>query len=75
MPYDELADLPENVRRHLPRHAQEIYLKAFNSAWDQYARPAKRRAGASREATAHRVAWSAVEKVYEKGPDGDWRLR
>jgi cation transport regulator len=75
MPYGELADLPENVRHHLPRHAQEIYLKAFNSAWDRYARPAQRRARASREATAHRVAWSAVEKVYEKGPDGDWRPR
>lgn len=66
MPYATVADLPETVRRHLPLHAQEIYRAAFNSAWEQYAHPTERRRGGSREAVAHRVAWAAVKKLYEK---------
>jgi cation transport regulator len=34
MPYKNIEDLPERVQDNLPKHAQEIYLKAFNSAWD-----------------------------------------
>lgn len=75
MPYDRLSDLPEPVRDHLPKHGQEIYRKAFNSAWDQYDKPEERRGDASREETAHRVAWSAVKKEYEKGDDGDWHRK
>lgn len=63
MPYDKLDDLPESVREHLPKHAQEIYRAAFNSAWDEYGHD---------EARAHRVAWGAVEKVYRKAEDGRW---
>jgi hypothetical protein len=33
MPYDNLKDLPKSVRHVLPKHAQEIYLAAFNRAW------------------------------------------
>ena len=75
MPYEKLTDLPASVRNHLPRHGQEIYLKAFNNAWQQYAEASERRRGRSREETAHRVAWSAVEKVYAKGDDGKWHKR
>jgi cation transport regulator len=35
VPYDDLSDLPESVRNNLPRHAQEIYRAAFNSAEEQ----------------------------------------
>lgn len=73
MPYDTRSDLPEAVRRHLPPHAQEIYLDAFNSAWEQYRDPADRRGDASREEVAHRVAWAAVKRSYQRGPDGRWR--
>ncbi len=73
MPYDRISELPEAVRAHLPHHAQEIYLKAFNNAWEQYADPAERRGHATREETAHRVAWGAVKQTYEKGADGEWR--
>lgn len=75
MPYSTTDDLPERVRGNLPRHAQEIYKEAFNSAWEQYADPAKRRDNASQEETAHKVAWSAVERVYEKDEAGDWRRK
>jgi cation transport regulator len=66
MPYQNLNDLPESVRDNLPHHAQEIYLEAFNSAWDQYDRPEERRGDSSREETAHKVAWAAVKNKYEK---------
>ncbi|PWG73997.1 cation transport regulator ChaB, partial [Enterococcus hirae] len=64
MPCRKLADLPGSLREHLPRHAQEIYRAAFNNAREQYREPAKWRAGATREAVAHRVAWAAVKQQY-----------
>lgn len=72
MPYRSLSELPDNVRNVLPKHAQEIYKEAYNSAWEQYDDPAERRGNASREETAHRVAWSAVKEKYEKGEEGRW---
>ena len=72
MPYERIQDLPAQVREHLPKHAQEIYQEAFNSAYEQYAEPAKRREGDSREAIAHRVAWGAVETAYKKNDEGRW---
>jgi len=66
MPYNKVSDLPDSVKQHLPKHAQEIYQAAFNSAWEQYDKPEERRGDASREETAHRVAWAAVKEKYEK---------
>ncbi len=34
MPHKNLSDLPDSVRTNLPKHAQEIYRAAYNSAWD-----------------------------------------
>jgi cation transport regulator len=62
MPYEKLTDLLGRVRNNLPRHAQEIYKEAFNSAEEQY----------GEESRAHRVAWSAVENKYEKNDKGNW---
>ena len=56
MAYKRIDELPEPVRNHLPKHAQEIYLEAFNHAWSEYADPGKRRDDSSREEVAHRVA-------------------
>jgi cation transport regulator len=76
MPYQLIEDLPDRVRDNLPQRAQEIYLEAFNSAWDQYDEPEERRGGASREETAHKVAWAAVKKVYEKDEQsGVWKRK
>jgi len=73
MPYKNIRELPDSVRDNLPEHAQEIYQEAFNSAWDQYDQPEERRGDASREETAHKVAWAAVKKVYEKDEkSGKW---
>jgi len=72
MPYERIDDLPDPVRNNVPKHAQEIYKEAFNGAWDQYSDPDDRRGDASREETAHRVAWAAVKEKYDKGDDGKW---
>jgi len=75
MPYNTTSELPDNVRNVLPTHAQEIFKEAFNSAYDQYAEPARRRDDTDREGVARRVAWSAVKKTYQKGSDGKWHRR
>jgi len=76
MPYKRNSDLPESVRDNLPSHAQEIYREAFNSAWDQYDEPEERRGGASREETAHKVAWNAVKTKYQKNEKtGKWSAK
>ena len=69
MPYDRKSELPDNVKDNLPEHAQEIYRAAFNSAYDEYKDPDKRRGKSSREETAHKVAWAAVKKEYHKEGD------
>ena len=75
MPYSKITELPDSVKDHIPKHAQEIYKEAFNSAYDEYKDPDDRRGDADREETAHRVAWAAVKKKYEKGNDGDWHQK
>jgi len=72
MPYSSTSDLPDNVTNVLPHHAQEIFVEAFNSAYDQYDKPEERRGDDSREDVARKVAWAAVKKSYKKGEDDKW---
>lgn len=74
MPYNSNAELPDSVRDNLPKHAQDIYREAFNDAWDRYSDPEDRRGDASREETAHKVAWAAVKRAYDKTEDG-WQRK
>lgn len=69
MPYSSNEELPDNVRRNLPEHGQQIYRKAFNSAWDEYKNPEDRRGDDDREEVSHKVAWAAVKKEYHKEGD------
>ncbi len=64
MPYNALSELPDAVQK-MPKHAQEIYMGAYNGAWEQY------KDRDNREALAHATAWAAVEKSYEKR-NGKW---
>lgn len=64
MPYATNADLPQAVSRHLPPHAQDIYRAAFNHAF------AAHRGDLRQEEAAHRIAWAAVKRSYQKV--GDW---
>lgn len=64
MPYS-LKNPPTAIKK-LPKHAKEIFLKAFNNAWEQYADRD------DREALAFKVGWSAVKKEYRKAADDKW---
>jgi len=61
MPYATTSDLPPAARR-LPPHAREIFLSAFNGAWQSYAG----RGPHQQEEIAFRVAWAAVKQRYRK---------
>lgn len=65
MPYESISELPDSVKDNLPKHAQEIYKEAFNSAWEEH----------HEEERAHRIAWGAVKKSYQKGEDGKWHKK
>ena len=75
MPYKSTSDLPDAVRDNLPEHAQDIFMEAFNSAWDEYADPDKRRGKESQEEVSFKVAWAAVKNEYEKGDDDKWHRK
>ena len=69
MQYESINDLPKIVR-NLPKPAKTLYLKAFNSAWDEYG---EAETESSREKAAQDAAWSAVKGEYEKDEDtGEW---
>lgn len=63
MPYATNNDLPPAIQRRLPDHAQDIYREAFNHAYEAH------RGDPQREERAHRIAWAAVKRMYEKVED------
>ena len=67
MPFPSVDDLPSTLRSHLPFHAQEIYRAAFNNAWVRYGAASS----SEREGKAHRIAWAAVKRKYQKVGE-DW---
>jgi len=69
MPYKKISDLPDSVKDHLPNHAQEIFMKAFNAALKEYQDSSKKRTSDSTEEVAFKVAWNAVKKKYKKSGD------
>ncbi len=73
MPYQSVGELPDSVKNVLPKHAQEIYKSAFNNAYQEYKSPEDRRGNEDREEVSHKVAWSAVKKVYHKDEKGVWK--
>jgi len=67
--------LSKSLKGRLPKHAQTIYVRAFNNAWKQYKDKKSRRGRASRDAVANKVAWAAVKEKYRKGKDGKWHKK
>ena len=61
MPYT-IDNSPEQIAK-LPKHAQEIWIAAFNSAYEQYDK---------NEAKAAAIAWGAVKKSYKQDTEGNW---
>ena len=60
MPYRSNADLPAPLQTILPSHAQDIYREAFNHAFASHLGDPRQ------EEAAHRIAWAAVKRRYEK---------
>jgi len=58
-PYQNIDELPDNVKSVLPVSAQVIWLKVFNSVLEE----------SSDETYARKSAWSKVKEKYEKVPD------
>jgi cation transport regulator len=65
---EELSEATEKRIDQLPEHARNIFKKAHASAVEEYQDPDKRRGDKkeSAEEVAHKVAWAAVKKEYEK---------
>jgi len=72
--FEDVEDLPERVKAHLPTHAQHIFMKSFDNAIEHYQHPAKRRSESDNpRRVAYAVAWNAVKMKYHKDPDtGEW---
>ena len=65
MPYGKKEELPDAVKA-LPEHGQEIWMAAFNSAFDQYK---------GDEEKGFAVAWAAVKNKFEKNEKDEWVAR
>jgi cation transport regulator len=62
MQYETVKQLPVTIRDVLPEKAKEIYRKAYNQAWEEYAQDAHR--GLNQQGLAHQQAWGAVKQEY-----------
>jgi cation transport regulator len=62
MPYENVEQLPNEVKEKLPEGAQKIFMAAFNSASSD---------GISEDG-AIKVAWNSVKNSYEEGENGEW---
>ena len=66
MPYKSISELPPPVKDNLPTHAEEIYMAAYNSAWEQHGKEP------NAEITCNKIAWDAVKRAYKKNAEGQW---
>jgi cation transport regulator len=60
--YQNINELPPTIRDVFPEGAQEIYLEAYNRAWQAY--DEDEAVGQSRETLAHQQGWMAVRHEY-----------
>lgn len=59
-----LENLPQDVKESLPQEAQQLYIAAYNSFFNN----------SQNEEAAARVAWQTIERNehYYRGEDGKW---
>jgi cation transport regulator len=65
MPYNQTAELPEEVKAQLPQHAQQIFVAAFNAG----------QSNGMNEESARELAWNSVKNEYQPGNDGKWHRK
>ncbi len=74
MRYETKEELPEKITAALPDEAQEIYLRRYQEAWDNY--NPRSAGGLPRQALAHREGWAAVGREFEQHEGtGAWYRR
>lgn len=73
MSYEELPDLPANLRAELPRRAQEIYQAAYNRVYETSMASGEDHDAQSIAEKAHKAALLAVEMEYQKDEQNRWR--
>ena len=66
MPYNHIEELPGAMKNTLPTGAMEVYLAAYNQAWNKSVGSKVPRTGTLLEQIAHRKAWEAVRDKYRK---------
>lgn len=66
MPYSKTSELPPRVKDNLPAHAQEIFMAAYNSAFEKHGKEEYA------DVTCNSIAWAAVKNKYKKGDGDTW---
>jgi len=61
-PYQNIKDLPERVKKNLSPSLQNVFMEAFNKAYQTY----------KNDSRAFRVAWGVIKKIAKKGKNGKW---
>ena len=61
MRYEHRSDLPQTLRDVLPERGQDIYLRAYQKAWDMYTEGP---GVLSRDVLAHQQGWTALQHEY-----------
>jgi cation transport regulator len=70
MRYENKSDLPPTIRDVLPERAQELYLAAYQRAWDAYEQG---QGYLSRDVMAHQQGWTAMRHEYTQDQGtGEW---
>lgn len=62
MPFQNVEELPQDVKNQLPHEAQKIFMTAFNSAT----------ADGISEQGAMGIAWNSLKSSYEQDENGNW---
>ena len=74
MGFNRIADLPQHLHDELPEKAQELYLAAYNQAWEAETAAAS---GEIDEQTlaeqADKDAWLRVKEEFVQDENGRWQ--
>lgn len=62
MTYQQLENLPQEVKEKLPQHGQQLFMAAFNAASEN----------GMDEKNATQVAWDSVKNSYQENKNGNW---
>lgn len=64
MPYKSISELPESVRKNLPKSAARIWMAAFNFSYRKYS--------GWDEGDRAQYAWGAVKRRFKQDGSGSW---